>query len=100
MRDWSLNGGQPRPSAISSLPTPGARPGLCLEPDRRPASGSRWQWAIAQVCRARSHGLGGAPCLAQQDLRGAGEDRESGGEGKSVELGGRRIIKKKKRGRE
>ena len=31
-----------------------------------------------------------------EPLDGAGADRKSGGEGKSVDLGGRRIIKKKK----
>src|SRR2546425_12597735 len=41
---------------------------------------------------------GGVPSPA--DARAGGsEDRESGGEGKSVELGGRRSIKKKKKKR-
>src|SRR2546426_12392749 len=51
---WSSQWRYRRHSGSASLPTPGARPGLCLEPDRRPASGSRWPWAIAQGCRART----------------------------------------------
>src|SRR2546426_7421115 len=47
------------------------------------------------VGNRRTGGAAGEPALA---LARAGADRKSGGEGKRVDLGGRRIIKKKNRG--
>src|SRR5437879_150556 len=69
--------------AVEIPPMPGkcqftytwARPGLCLERDRRLASGCPWQWGIKQVCSARSHGLGRAGGLAQEDLGGTGDQQ-------------------------
>src|SRR3712207_9364926 len=68
-------------------------------PTRRPAT--RWARGCGTSWRSTSL-AGGAPSTSPSSPRGppsssASGDRKSGGEGKRVDLGGPRIIKKKKK---
>src|SRR3712207_9397436 len=83
-RDWSSDVCS---SDLGASPTLGAHV-------RLPPGGAVALWRTTK--RRVLQGAGAAGGDGQPDRQGGVEDRESGGEGKSVDLGGGPIIKKKK----